>query len=145
MIYLIFPAIALMIVMSLYFIRRRVKRGNKSKAPLVANICTFFGLLLLGSVFCILQAPTALAATTTAAATTTTTSDLAKGLGYIAAGLAVGLSGIGGGIAVSASASAALGAISENEKTFGKALIFVGLAEGIALYGLLVAILIIFM
>ena len=60
------------------------------------------------------------------------------------AALAVGLSGIGGGIAVASSASAALGAISENDKAFGKALIFVGLAEGVALYGLIVALLLLF-
>ena len=59
-------------------------------------------------------------------------------------GEAVGLSGIGGGIAVASSASAALGAISENDKAFGKALIFVGLAEGVALYGLIVALLLLF-
>lgn len=68
-------------------------------------------------------------------------SDMA--LSMIAAALAVGLSGIGGGIAVAASASAALGAISENEKSFGKALIFVGMAEGIALYGLIIAFMIV--
>ena len=49
-----------------------------------------------------------------------------------------------GGIAVASSASAALGAISENDKAFGKALIFVGLAEGVALYGLIVALLLLF-
>jgi V/A-type H+-transporting ATPase subunit K len=49
------------------------------------------------------------------------------------------MSCIGAGIAVAASASSALGAISENEKTFGKALIFVALAEGVALYGLLIS------
>ena len=58
--------------------------------------------------------------------------------------IAGALSGIGGGIAVAASASAALGAISENEKAFGKALIFVGMAEGVALYGLIVALLLLF-
>ena len=68
-----------------------------------------------------------------------------KDLRYIGAALAVGLSGIGGGIAVASSASAALGAISENEGAFGKALIFVGLAEGVALYGLIVALLLLFM
>ena len=46
--------------------------------------------------------------------------------------------------AVASSASAALGAISENDKAFGKALIFVGLAEGVALYGLIVALLLLF-
>ena len=43
-----------------------------------------------------------------------------------------------------ASASAALVSISENDKAFGKALIFVGLAEGVALYGLIVALLLLF-
>ena len=69
---------------------------------------------------------------------------MAKGLSYIGAALAVGLSGIGGGIAVASAASAALGAISENDSAFGKALIFVGLAEGVALYGLIIAIMILF-
>ena len=69
---------------------------------------------------------------------------MAEGLKYVGAALAVGLSGIGGGIAVASSASAALGAISENDKAFGKALIFVGLAEGVALYGLIVALLLLF-
>jgi V/A-type H+-transporting ATPase subunit K len=81
-----------------------------------------------------------LAADSTAVATTA-----ADGLKYIGAALAVGLACIGGGIAVSAAASAALGALSENDGIFGKALIFVGLAEGVALYGLLVALLILFM
>ena len=53
------------------------------------------------------------------------------------------LSGIGGGIAVASSASAALGAISENDSVFGKSLIFVGLAEGVCLYGLIIAFMII--
>lgn len=65
-----------------------------------------------------------------------------KGLGLIAAALAVGIAGIGGGIAVAAAAPAAIGATSEDPKAFGKAMIFVALGEGIALYGLLIAILI---
>lgn len=62
-----------------------------------------------------------------------------SGMGYLAAALATGFSCIGAGIAVSAAASAAIGAISENDKAMGKALIFVALAEGVALYGLLVS------
>ena len=65
-----------------------------------------------------------------------------KGLGLIAAGLAIGLSCIGSGYAVASSASAALGALSEDSSIFGKALIFVALAEGIALWGFIVAFLI---
>ena len=62
---------------------------------------------------------------------------------YIAAGLAVGLSCIAGGIAVGKIGSAAMGAMSENAELSGKALPFVGLAEGICLWGFLVALLII--
>ena len=65
------------------------------------------------------------------------------GLGYIAAALATGLSSIGAGIAVAAAAPAAIGAVAENDKSFVKALIFVALGEGVALYGILISILII--
>ncbi|KXB36035.1 ATPase [Aerococcus christensenii] len=64
---------------------------------------------------------------------------LAKGLGFIGAALSTGLSCVGAGIAVSNSASAALGAISEDDSIFGRSLIFVGLAEGISLFGLIVS------
>lgn len=62
---------------------------------------------------------------------------------YIAAGLAVGLACIAGGIAVGKIGAAAMGAMSENAELSGKALPFVGLAEGICLWGFLVALLII--
>ena len=65
-----------------------------------------------------------------------------NGLGLVAAALAVGIAGVGGGIAVASAAPAAIGATSEDPKAFGKAMIFVALGEGIALYGLLIAILI---
>ena len=68
--------------------------------------------------------------------------DWTKAFGYLGAALAVGLSGIASGIAVSNSASAAIGALAENDSTFGKSIVFVGLAEGMAIYGLLVAIII---
>ncbi len=67
---------------------------------------------------------------------------IATGLGYIAAALVTGLSCIGGGIAVASAASAALGAISEDQSILGKSLIFVGLAEGVALYGLIISFMI---
>lgn len=64
------------------------------------------------------------------------------GLGLIAAALSTGVAGIGAGIAVGAGAPAAIGALTEDAKTFGKSLIFVVLGEGIALYGMLISILI---
>lgn len=66
-----------------------------------------------------------------------------SGLGLIAAALAIGLSAIGSGIAVAVVASSAVGAISENPGLLGKTVIFAGLAEGIAIYGLIIAIMII--
>jgi len=67
------------------------------------------------------------------------TGDLATAAAFIAAGLATGMGAIGTGIAVSSAASAAIAATSENEQNFGKSMIFVAMAEGIAIYGLLVA------
>ena len=138
--FLIALAVAAMVVLPLFVIGQRVKNGKKSKAPFIANLASFFGIFLIATVA--LFSNSVHAATATAGALATT-DGLSTGLGYLSAALATGLSGIGSGIAVSAAASSALGAISENEKVFGKALIMVGLAEGIALYGLLIAFMII--
>jgi V/A-type H+-transporting ATPase subunit K len=61
---------------------------------------------------------------------------------YFAAALAVGISCIAGGIAVGQIGSAAMGAMSENPELSGKAIPYVGLAEGICLWGFLVALII---
>ncbi|MEF9865462.1 MAG: ATP synthase subunit C [Oscillospiraceae bacterium] len=61
---------------------------------------------------------------------------------YIAMALSTGLAAIGAGVAVGSGAPAAIGALTEDPKSFGKALIFVALGEGIALYGMLISILI---
>lgn len=65
-----------------------------------------------------------------------------NGIGMIAAAIATGLGCIGAGIAVAVVASSAVGAISENPSLLGKTIIFAGLAEGIAIYGLIIAIMI---
>ena len=62
---------------------------------------------------------------------------------YVAAAFAVGFACIAGGMAVGKIGAAAMGAMSENAELSGKALPFVGLAEGICLWGFLVALLII--
>ncbi|MEJ2698911.1 MAG: ATP synthase subunit C [Desulfuromonadales bacterium] len=64
------------------------------------------------------------------------------GWGPIGAALAVGMSSLGAAIAVAAVGSAALGAMTEKPELGGRALIFLGLAEGIAIYGLIIAIMI---
>ncbi len=82
------------------------------------------------------------AATTTEVVQTAQSPDMSKGLGLIAAALAVGIAGVGSGIAVAASAPAAIGALTEDATTFGKSLVFVAMGEGMALYGMLISILI---
>ena len=64
------------------------------------------------------------------------------GMAYIGAALAVGLSTIAGGSAVGLVGAAAMGAVGEKPEISGKALIFLGLAEGIAIYGFIIAIMI---
>ena len=67
---------------------------------------------------------------------------LISGWGLIAAALATGLSSLGAGIAVAKVGTAAVAALAEKPELFGRLLIFVGLAEGIAIYGLIISILI---
>lgn len=137
---LLFASLAVFTPLFLAGIRKYT--GRKAKRALLLNIAAFFGCLGLATVMSF--SGSALAADAAVEAATASATGLSSGLKYIGAALAVGLSGIGGGIAVASSASAALGAISENDKAFGKALIFVGLAEGVALYGLIVALLLLF-
>ena len=63
------------------------------------------------------------------------------GLALLGIGLPTGLAAIGAGIAVSSVGSASLAVIVEKPELFGRTLIYLGLAEGIAIYGLVVTIL----
>jgi len=76
-----------------------------------------------------------------AAANAVVSSEVEK-WGFIGAALATGISSLSAGIAVAFVGAAAVGAMSEKPEIAGRALIFVGLAEGIAIYGLIVAIMI---
>lgn len=134
--FLILAAVAAPLIL----IYHRVRTGHRGRAPLLANIFCFFGVMAVIAVGFLTQGASAAESAETAAAAG---SGLATGMGYLSAALSVGLCSLGGGIAVAASASAALGALSENEEIFGKSLIFVGLAEGLALYGLLIGFMII--
>jgi V/A-type H+-transporting ATPase subunit K len=115
------------------------ERGKSRKKTVLTQICSFAAVFA----FCFICPIVASAATGDATAATAS-SGMADGLAYIGAALATGLSCIGGGIAVGNAAPAAIGATSEDPKAFGKAIIFVVLGEGIAIYGMLVSILLIF-
>ena len=60
----------------------------------------------------------------------------------LGAALAIGLAAIGSGIAVGVAGAAAIGAIAEKPELLGRTLIIVGLAEGIAIYGLIISFMI---
>ena len=113
------------------------KNKKRYKRTIGINAFFFFGAFAIASV-AMLAGPDSVPAATAAANGAT----LATGMGYLAAALVTGLSCIGGGIAVASAASAALGAISEDSSVLGKSLIFVGLAEGVCLYGLIISFMI---
>ena len=113
------------------------KNRGRFKTTLGINCFLFFGTMALAVIMIFTgDGSVALAADTASA------SGLAAGMGYLAAALVTGLSCIGGGIAVANAASSALGAISEDGSIFGKSMIFVAMAEGIALYGLIISFMI---
>lgn len=76
-----------------------------------------------------------------AASTTPVPTEIVK-WGFLSAAIVAGLAALGAAIAVAVVGSAAMGAVAEKPETAGRALIFVGLAEGIAIYGLIIAIMI---
>jgi V/A-type H+-transporting ATPase subunit K len=97
--------------------------------------------MLLG-IMAFASSAAAFAQTTGAAAAVSATGQVAK---YVAAALAVSTAAIGGGLAVAKIGAAAVGAMAEKPELSGKALPYVGLAEGICLWGFLVAVLILFL
>lgn len=125
----------------------RVFKGDVSvksaKARLATHIIGFFTIIVGVFVVQLFIRPTVMAATPDETTMDLMTGSMAQGLGFLSAAIATGLGSIGAGIAVAAAAPAAIGAFSENEKNFGKSLIFVALGEGVAIYGLLISILII--
>jgi V/A-type H+-transporting ATPase subunit K len=115
-------------------LRRRPRQGLR--------VMTIFNVaLLLGAgvlVFLAVSALPGAAATTVAAAT-----KASSGQALIGAAIAVSGSSIGAGIGIAYTGSAALAAMSERPEMFGRAMVVVGLAEGVAIYGLVVAVILI--
>lgn len=120
-----------------------VKKGMKPSHAVITQVCSFAILLMIGFA----SASTIASAATHVTPISTTTTEVAandnksdKEWDSLAMALVVGLASIGSGIAVAAAAPAAIGATSEDPKAFGKAIVFVGLAEGVSIFGLLIAI-----
>ncbi|HCL02115.1 MAG TPA: ATPase [Lachnoclostridium phytofermentans] len=125
-----------------YMLFKKQKQQKTTKWVLGSQIFVFFATVVVGSLLMFHSASStvAMAAATEAAAGAAPVAN--DGLRFIAAALSTGMSTIGAGIAVASAASAALGALSEDSKIMGKALIFVALAEGVALYGMLISFMI---
>ncbi|MDK2808531.1 MAG: V/A-type H+/Na+-transporting ATPase subunit [Clostridiales bacterium] len=109
------------------------KKQGSFKAALGFNAVFFFGTLIIADIMMFNGTVSAAEVSNTAVTTAV------DGWRYLAAALATGMSCIGAGIAVASAASAAIGALSEDSSIMGKALIFVALAESVALYGLLIS------
>ncbi len=128
-------AVAMLILPVAYVLKKKNKTGSAKKAFII-NICSFFAVLALAVIL-----PTGeFVSAQTAETVSNAIGD--AGLGYLAAALSVGLGSIGCGIAVGNAAPAAIGAVAEEPKSFSKALIFVALGEGVALYGFLISFMI---
>ena len=110
--------------------------------PLGVSVALIALTLLLGlaSTALLLWTPHAWAAADTATATRLAGVDASWV--FIGAALATGLSSLGAGFAVAKVGTAAVGALAEKPELFGRLLILIGLAEGIAIFGLIVSILI---
>jgi len=114
--------------------RRRLAYAILANLVLVGAIAMGVAVVL-GSVFPV-------GAETPPAATRAALGDQAIMWGFIAAALATGIGSLGAAYAVGHVGAAALGAMGERPEIAGRALIFVGLAEGVAIYGLIIAIMI---
>ncbi len=110
----------------------------KNQSRFVIALVAVSALLAVVATALIGGSPSALGATSAAAAPA---SDIA-GLAFTAAAISTALATLGAGFAVAKVGAAAIGALAEKPELFGRLLIFVGLAEGIAIYGLIVSILI---
>ena len=115
----------------------RPRRVPWLRGAVLGNLVLFFvaeiGLLFFGVQDALAQTPA-----------TTSIADVSLGFGLTMIGVAIptALATIGAGIAVGPVGAAAMALISEKPEMFGRTLVYLGLAEGIAIYGLVISILI---
>ena len=123
----------------IYFLHERKSRPADATQTLIFGLNGFnalLGLMAAGVGAFWLFSPTAAMA---AGLQQTATADP---YATLAAAISTGLACVGAGIAVAGSGAAAVGATAEKPESFGRSLIFVGLSEGIAIYGLLISFLV---
>ncbi len=130
------PAIILGIA---YFVAKQsMQKNGHARTAFKKHLITLLG----GVAVCAVFPAMTFAAEPEAVAAIAESTGTAASFGFIGAALSIGLSAIGAGIALAAGAPAAIGAVSEDPKSFGKAMIFVVLGEAVALYGFVIAFMI---
>lgn len=135
--FLALAVVVITIYSGLYLLKNNEDSSkDKIKKALKINLFTFVPLMAM---IVVLLLPANSSAAAEAAGTAVNSAD---GLKYIGAALSTGLATIGTGFAVGNVGSAALGAISEDQSILGRTIIFVGLAEGIAIFGVIISIMI---
>ena len=129
---------------SIFFTNRAFKKGKNIKKLILVHVLSFVFILVASLVPAVCASAQENTSNNTKVVaeqqTTEAKDDSSKGWGYLAMGLAIGLTCLGTGLAVSSAASAAIGATSEEPKLFSKYLIIVALAEGVSVFGFLVSI-----
>ncbi len=127
------PCVCIAVISIGFRLRRHaVKRPHAVLA--IASAVLFLTLLLTACVPWFVSSASAAGETVAA--------DGSSGMGFIAAGISTGLACIAAGIAVGMVGAAALGLVGEKPEMLGTTLIYLGLAEGIAIYGIIVSLLI---
>ena len=141
---LIFVLFVGLLISSLLLCSYAVKRGLKPAKAVAIQLFSFAVLFMISfaSTAIVVSAEESAVSSemVTNSNTEVTHAKSDKEWDSIAMALVMGLASIGSGIAVAAAAPAAIGATSEDPKAFGKAIVFVGLAEGVSIFGLLIAI-----
>jgi V/A-type H+-transporting ATPase subunit K len=143
--------VAIPLVVLIVWALRRLSARGKARAITAGFLTVNIGIVIAVVVLMLTASPAAAQETGEAAdaepATEEATVEQAAPAGpsggaAIGAGLATGLAAIGAGIAVAITGSAAIGGITQKPEILGRTLIFVGLAEGIAIYGLIISFMI---
>jgi V/A-type H+-transporting ATPase subunit K len=130
----------LTMVLPIVYFHSGPKKKGRLKTALAVNLISFAVVMVCASVFMFSGSAEASEAGLAAGGASGATGDSgAAGMAYISAALVTGMCCIAAGLATGPAAAAALGAISENEGIMGKALIFVSLAEGISIFGIIIA------
>ena len=116
-----------------YVMQRKGYKGSKALYAISLGASSF--LIFSGALLSLTTHPAFAAAAAAQLGT-------AAGMGFIAASVSTGLACLGAGLAVASVGSAALGLVGEKPEMLGTTLIYLGLAEGIAIYGVIVSLLV---